>query len=108
MHSAGVATKSNDIYMSSAQAHINQLKATFEELSSDIASSDLIKFGADFASGILSAVDAVTKLSDSLGTIPVLVSTISAALSFKNVGELINQFRFLIILRIEYAHEALN
>lgn len=37
-----------------------------------------------------------------------LAVAISAPLSFKNVGELINQFQFLIILRIEYAHEAFN
>lgn len=108
MNSAGVATQANATYMESAQAHINQFKATFEELSADIVSSDLIKFFVDFATTILGAVDAITKLTGSMSALPALATTISAALSFKNVGELIKQFRFLIILRIEYAHEALN
>lgn len=108
MNSAGVATQANATYMESAQAHINQFKATFEELSADIMSSDLIKFFVDFATTILGAVDAITKLIGSMGSLPALAATISAALSFKNVGELIKQFRFPIILRIEYAHEALN
>ena len=103
MNSAGVATKANHTYMESATAHINQFKASFEALSSDIASSKIITFFVDVANAIITAVDAFTKLP-----LPAIVTSIAAILSFKNVGELINQFQFLIILRIEYAHEAFN
>lgn len=103
MNSAGTATEANSVYMDSATAHINQFKASFEALSSDIASSKLITFFVDFANAIVSAVDAFTKLP-----LPAIATSIATILSFKNVGELINQFQSLIILRIEYAHEAFN
>ena len=103
MDSAGVATKANDTYMESAAAHINQFKASFEELSSDIASSKLITFFVDFANTVISAVDAFANLP-----LPTITASIAALLSLKGVGELINQFQFLIILRIEYAHEVFN
>lgn len=109
MDSAGVATKANDTYMESATAHINQFKASFEELSSDILSSKLLGGIIDAGSTILGILDSISKLLGGLpGDLTGLAVAISAALSFKNVGELINQFQFLIILRIEYAHEAFN
>lgn len=53
-------------------------------------------------------LELLTDIIDTIGTFPTLGTAIGAAMSFKNVGELINQFRYLIILRIEYAHEALT
>lgn len=109
MDSAGVATKANDTYMESATAHINQFKASFEELSSDILSSKLLGGIIDAGSTILGILDSISKLLGGLpGDLTGIAVAVSAALSFKNVGELINQFQFLIILRIEYAHEAFN
>lgn len=109
MNSAGVATKANDTYMESATAHINQFKASFEELSADVLDSDLIGNIVDAGTKLLGLLDGISKLVGALpGDFTGLAVAISAALSFKNVGELINQFQFLIILRIEYAHEALN
>lgn len=109
MDSAGVATKANDTYMESATAHINQFKASFEELSADVLNSKLIGTIIDAGSKILGFLDSISKFLGSMpGDFTGLAVAISAALSFKNVGELINQFQFLIILRIEYAHEAFN
>lgn len=86
MNSAGVATKANDTYMESAQAHINQFTATFQELSSNVADSNLIKFVVDFGTAILNVVNSVSELSDVFGSIPVIATTLSAILSIKNVG----------------------
>ncbi len=105
MDAAGTSTKANDIYMESATAHIERLKATFEDFSRNVLSSDLIGTGAEFAKTLLDILNTVIKLTNTLGTIPGIAAAIGAALSFKNVGELIKQFRFLIMLRIEYAHE---
>lgn len=106
MNAAGTSTKANDTYMESATAHMNQLKATFEELSKNIISSDLITFVTDFANVLLQILNTLTKVSDLFGTFPSIAGIVGAVLSLNNVGELINQFQFLTMLRIEYAHEA--
>lgn len=99
MESAGAATQANNIYMDTAQAHINQFKATFEAMSRSLVSSGLVGTIADIASAVLSLIS-------HLSSLPVLIGTVMAALSIKNVGELSNQFQPPMILRVEYAHEA--
>ena len=45
MNSAGAATQANDIYMDTTAAKLGVLKASFQELSSDVVDSDLMKLG---------------------------------------------------------------
>ena len=106
INSAGVATRANDIYMDTATAHINQFKAAFQALSSNMVADGLVSTIVDIGTGLLGIVDSASQVMNVLGSFPGLVGTIAAAMSFKNVGELINQFQLLIILRVEYAHEA--
>lgn len=103
-NATGSAMAENEQYLDSIAGKTSQFKASFEELSSSVLNSDFLK---NLISGGTTLLDILNKIIDGLGTIPVLFTTITGALSAsKNVGELINQFQFLIILRIEYAHEA--
>lgn len=68
-NSIGVSTKANDVYMESSEAHIAQLKATFEELSASLISSDLFKFVIDNGKTILSLINAITSATGGLGAV---------------------------------------
>lgn len=53
MNSAGVAVQANATYMESAQAHINQFKTTFQELSATVVQSGMISSLTDIGTKIL-------------------------------------------------------
>lgn len=85
-NSSGELRESYSTYMESAEAHINQLKASFEGLAKSMFDSDSIKSVADMLSGMLSFIDNIVKL---IGGVPTLITGIAAALSLvKNVGVL--------------------
>ena len=67
MNSAGAATRANDIYMETAAAHIQQLKATFQELSATLVNTGLISQAADFASWILKSATSIAGLISKIG-----------------------------------------
>lgn len=69
MDSAGTATEANNLYMDTTKAKVGELKAAFQELSSDFISSNVTKGAVDALKGILEAIDAVVNSVGSLGTI---------------------------------------
>lgn len=69
MDSAGAATEANNLYMDTTKAKVGELKAAFQELSSDFISSNVTKGAVDALKGIVEAIDAVVNLVGSLGTI---------------------------------------
>ena len=73
MNSVGASTQANDIYMQSAQAHIDQFKATFQEMAQTLVSSGVISFFVDVGGVILSAISALSKLRILLPSIISLV-----------------------------------
>lgn len=73
MDSAGVATNANNIYMETAAAHIQQLKATFEDLGSSLIKSGFITTIVDIGTGILSFLNTLQKLHMLL---PMLIASI--------------------------------
>ena len=100
----GTAAAEQEKYVESIQGHINQLKTSWQALSNTMIKSDFLKGLIDTGSEALNTLDAIV---GTVGTLPTLIGAVFAGLSLgKNVGELINQFRFQIILWIEYAHEA--
>ena len=105
LSSEGSAIQEQERWMNSYEAKIGQLTASAEAFSSafldDNALKTLIDTGTEFLSILTSAVDL-------LGSIPTLVGSITAVLSFKNVGEPIKQFQYLITLRYKYAHKVSN
>lgn len=69
MDSAGAATEANNLYMDTTKAKVGELKASFQELSSDFISSNVTKGAVDALKGIVEAIDAVVNSVGSLGTI---------------------------------------
>ncbi len=67
MNAAGAASKANSVYMKTAAAHIGQFKAAFQELSSNLIKSGFITTIIDIGTTILSILNTVVKLIDSLG-----------------------------------------
>lgn len=102
LDSEGSAMAEHEKWMESLEAKVLQLKAAWEELSQAFMNDSFLKGLVDAGTTVLSTL---TKIIDTFGTLPTLLTIAAGAMSFKNVGELINQFQFRIILRIEYAHE---
>ena len=100
--SSGSAMEEFEKYLGGITAKTKQFRAAFEALSSSMIDSNFIKGLVDTGTSLLQVFG---KITDTVGALPTLLSLVAAGFSFKNVGELINQFQFLIILRIEYAHE---
>lgn len=69
MDSAGAATEANNLYMDTTKAKVGELKAAFQELSSDFISSNVTKGAVDALKGIVETIDAVVNSVGSLGTI---------------------------------------
>lgn len=69
LNSAGASSKANAIYMESITAHIDQMKAAFEELSTNVMNSGFAKFVVDTGKTILEILNWITKGVGSLGTI---------------------------------------
>lgn len=69
MDSAGTATEANNIYMDTTKAKVGELKAAFQELSSDVFDSDFTKGAVDALRGIVEAIDKVISTFGSLKTI---------------------------------------
>lgn len=85
MKSVGVSTEANAIYMDSMQAHVNQLKATFEEFSTDVVNSEFAKGFVDTLKNVLSLLDGIV---DKFGVLPTMLASIGGYLAFKNIGVL--------------------
>ena len=106
MEASGSVAEEQAVYMEHLQGSIDRVKASWQELSNTILSSDFLKGLVDAGNGFLNILNFII---EKIGTIPTLIGAATAGLSLgKNVGELINQFQFGIILPIEYAHEAFN
>ena len=90
-NSAGALSESYGIYMDSIQAHVNIMKAAFEELSVSFMNSDFAKEGVDFLTSILEILTALVKpLSDIVGFIGPLGTLMGAGglfALFKNLGQ---------------------
>ena len=69
MDSAGTATEANNVYMDTTKAKVGELKAAFQELSSDFISSNFTKGAVEGLKGIVEAIDKIVETVGSLGTI---------------------------------------
>ncbi|MBQ0014787.1 MAG: phage tail tape measure protein [Oscillospiraceae bacterium] len=81
LDSANVATSANEIYMSTATAHLNQFKAAFQELSSSIADSSFIAQIIDIGRWLLEFANSLVKLLDKIGGVKTLLPIILAYLT---------------------------
>ena len=79
-NSAGELKESYSIYMDSAQAKINQFKASFQEFSTNVFSSSFVKNLVDIGSLLLNGANQLAKC----GTLfPMIISGITTIRSFK-------------------------
>ncbi len=65
-NSAGTAWAENDVWMDSIQARLAQLDASFQALSEDVLSSDLVKGGVSFLTSIIKLLDKIVNLTGAL------------------------------------------
>lgn len=89
--SEGSAMAEHEKWMESLEAKINQLKAAWEALSQSFMDDKFLKGIVDTGTSLL---DAFTKVTDTIGTLPTIVMIAMAAMTFKNVGR--NKMFFLI------------
>ena len=91
--SAGELDSSFGIYLDSVQAHINQFKAAFQELSSDVFKSGILNFFIDIGTGIIKFIDILAKLT------PVFTPIYKLQTLVSHIGDSGNQ---LVNLRQEF------
>lgn len=79
----GSAMAEHEKWMESLEAKTKQLTAAFEELSQAFMDDSFLKGLVDTGTTVIGVL---TKIVDTLGTLPTLTGVIAAALSFKNIG----------------------
>ena len=82
-NSAGTAQKEQEKWAKSLQGHLDSLTTAWQKFSSDFLGSDFLKGIVDIGTGIIDTIDTIV---DKIGTVPTLITSISTALSFKNIG----------------------
>ena len=103
LNSEGSAQKELETYLDSIEGRTSQLKASFQQLSNDVISSDVVKFFVTLADNIVRASDAMLTFStifegiapdsnwakyfDDLKAFPSIIAAISAGISIKNKGQ---------------------
>ena len=65
-NSAGTAWEENSVWMDSIQGRLAQLDASFQVLSTDVLSSDLVKGGVSFLTSIVKFLDKIINLTGAL------------------------------------------
>ena len=83
INSQGSAMEEHSRWMQSAEAKINQFRASFESLSQTIINSDFLKSLIDSGTSFLNVVE---NIIDKLNVLPLILGSISSGLAVKNVG----------------------
>lgn len=65
-NSANVAWEENEKYLDSIQGRLAQLDASFQALSTDVLSSDLVKTGVSFLTTVVKLIDKIVNLTGAL------------------------------------------
>jgi TP901 family phage tail tape measure protein len=85
-NSEGSATKEHQKWLESMEAKTQQFKATWEGLSQDLMDDSFLKGLVDTGTNLLNIIDGIV---DGVGTLPVLLTTVTGILSAKkNVGRI--------------------
>lgn len=82
--SAGTAAEANNLYMETTAAHVEQLKAAFQELSYDTFNGDLMKGVVDFGKGSLNVIDG---LIDHVGTLGTTIAGVGISALIKGIKQ---------------------
>ena len=90
---AGSALAENEKHLDSIEGKVSQFKATFQELSTNLIDSSFVKQIVDFGTGLLSALNAVAKLIESVGglnTVLMATAGILAAIKLDSLIRLVS------------------
>ena len=92
LNSAGSAMKEHERWSQSLEAQILKLKASWQSLSQAFLSSDFLKSALN---GIIALVDGITKLIDTLGTIPTLLGAFAGFKGLANLPKFLSRLSSL-------------
>ncbi len=90
MNSLGSATAENEKYLDSINGKIATLKAVFEELSSNVVRSGLVKFLLDVANVVTSIVNGMAKLHMLVPAITTVVTSLKAISDRRKVSNVVS------------------
>ena len=94
MDSAGVSMEANDKHMETTEAHIGQLKATFQDFSSDFLQSSFLKGLVDTGNKALTVIDSLMDKIGVMGTIIAGASFAKALPALKEASTYLNMMIF--------------
>jgi hypothetical protein len=83
-NSAGAIDKAYETYEKSTEFHLNQFKATFQELSANLIQSGMLKFFVDTGNAVLTVINAVAKLTGGIGGLATAIAAVASATN--NIG----------------------
>lgn len=88
-HSAGELEKAYDTYLDSAQAHINQFKASFQELSANFFKSDFLGELVDIGRWLVEILGDLIKIVNCLGGLKTILAGIITAVAIAKIPVLL-------------------
>ena len=97
-NAGGELDEAYGIYLDSIQAHVNTLKAAYDELARDFTDSDLAKGVIDFLTKIIELLD---KLVSSIGMVGAIITTIGLPVVLANIGNIASGIKSLVKAFIE-------
>lgn len=92
LNSIGSAAAENATYLDSIAGKIAVMKASFEEMSNAIVSSNLVKFIIDIATAIMNVATALQKVGFLVPVIVTAATTIKSIKDYNAVSDLVRQF----------------
>ena len=95
MNSAGASTQANDIYMSTASAHVEQLKTAFQELSASLIDTGFITTIVDFGTNILQIFTGITQVINAIGGLNTVLKTTVGIFAILKADKILSLFSSL-------------
>ena len=96
MNSAGASTKAMNEHVNSIPGKIEQLKASFEEFSNSVLSSDLVKVVVDILKWGVSALNTVAKITDKVIGLKNAIVLLGAVLVLINGKKILSKMSSLV------------
>ena len=99
--SAGSALKENEKVLESIQGRINIMKASFETLSNNVISSDLVKAFVDAGTGMLDLLNGIAKVIDALGGLKTILLTVTSVLLIAKGGLIAYKVQLIAVAAVK-------
>lgn len=100
LNSAGSALKENEKVLASIEGRIKKFKASFEDLSMTLFSTDLIKSTVDMGTGLLKVVKVIVSLTNKVGGLKTILFALGATIAFLKIDAVIGRLtRVTAVLR---------